>query len=133
MDYVTIRGIHIACVALSWGLFTLRGIWMLTDSPRRLDRWARTVPHINDTVLLAAGITLAVLSRQYPGMHDWLNAKLIGLITYILLGIVALRAGRTKRIRIAAFVMAQWTILYIVAVAMTRSATPWIGLLASRL
>jgi uncharacterized membrane protein SirB2 len=74
-----------------------------------------------DTVLLASAIALAVLLKQYPLVHPWLTAKVAGLLLYIVLGMVALRYGTTRRIRIGAWLMAQGVFAYVVAVAFTRN------------
>jgi uncharacterized membrane protein SirB2 len=49
------------------------------------------------------------------------------LLLYIVLGTVALKRGRTKRIRILAFGGALLTLSYLVAVALTRSAWPMLA------
>lgn len=61
------------------------------------------MPHVNDTVLLASGIVLAITIRQYPGVSPWLTAKLLGLLGYILLGMVAFRFGCRRRLRTASW------------------------------
>jgi len=45
------------------------------------------------------------------------------LILYILLGMVALRWGKTRNIRIAAWLLAVMVFLYIIVVAMTKSSS----------
>jgi len=125
MGYVAVKYVHVAAVIVSYCLFVLRGAWMLADSPLLERRWVRIVPHVNDTVLLVAGIWLATLIGQYPGTAGWLTAKLAALVAYILIGTVALRRGRTKPVRAVAWVAAQLVFLYIVAVALTRTALPW--------
>ena len=58
-------------------------------------------------------------------VHGWLTAKVVGLLFYIGLGTVALKRGRTRRARIAAWLAAQAVFFYIVAVALTRNPLPW--------
>jgi len=125
MTYAVLKIIHLAAVALSFSLFFLRGLWMMLDSPQLQRRWARIVPHANDTVLLAAGVWLAFALRLAPGESVWLVAKLAALIIYIGLGMLALRPGRSKPRRAAAWLAALVVFGYIVAVAVTRSALPW--------
>jgi uncharacterized membrane protein SirB2 len=96
MDFAALKAIHIAAAAISYTLFLVRGIWMLTDSPLLTRRWVRVVPHVNDTLLLAAAIWMTILLQQYPGTHAWLAAKVAGLIIYIGLGMVALRCGSRR-------------------------------------
>jgi uncharacterized membrane protein SirB2 len=123
LTYSALKVIHLAAVALSFTLFFLRGVWMMLDSAKLGRRWVRVMPHINDTVLLAAGIWLAFMLREAPGASSWLTAKLVALPVYVGLGMLALRAGRTKAVRIAAWLAALAVFGYIVAVAVTRSAS----------
>lgn len=121
MDFGFVKSVHVTTVALSFCMFFVRGIWMLTDSAMLRQRWVRIVPHVNDTVLLAAGVWMAVIIRQYPGTHGWLSAKLIGLVIYVALGMAALRPGRSKRVRAAAWVAAVAVFACIVAIAVFRN------------
>lgn len=127
MDYLLLRHVHITSVAVSGAGFLMRGIWMLLDSPMLKQRWVRVVPHIVDTVLLASAIALAVISSQYPLAQNWLTAKVVGLVVYVVLGAMALRRGKTKAARAAYFVAALLVFGYIVSVAMARNP---LGILA---
>ena len=122
MDYSAIKQLHIACAALSGSLFLLRGIWMLRDSSMLQRRWVRVVPHVVDTLLLTSAILLVVFSGQYPFAQGWLTAKVLALLVYIVLGIVALRLGRSKALRGWAFIAALAVFAYIGSVAMTKHA-----------
>lgn len=114
-----------SAAALSVGLFSLRGAWMLLESPLRDARWTRVVPHVIDTVFLATGIWLALRIGQYPFVQPWLTAKVLGLVAYIILGSIALKRGRTRAIRAAAFVAALAVFAYIVGVARARHPGSW--------
>ena len=127
MDYGSIKFIHVGCVATSYALFVARGVWMLRESAMLQWRWVKIVPHVVDTVLLASAIALAVISHQYPLTNDWLTAKVVGLLIYIGLGTLALKRGRTRRARMAAWLAAQAVFFYIVAVALTRQPLPLFG------
>ena len=123
--YATVKALHVGCVIVTFALFFLRGIWMMTGSPQLQRRWVRIVPHVNDTVLLAAAITLAVMLGQYPLTDAWLTAKVGGLIAYIVLGTLAMKPQRPRRLRILCWFAAQGVFFYIVSVALTHSALPW--------
>lgn len=120
MNYLLVKHLHMACVALSGSFFVLRGMWMLAGSSALQQRWVKTLPHVIDSVLLGSAIVLAVWSSQYPGAQPWLTAKLVGLLVYILLGTVALKRGKTKTVRVLAFAGALLSFAYIVGVALTR-------------
>lgn len=121
MDYLLLKYVHVSCVIASGCGFVLRGIWMLAESPCLHQRWVRIFPHIVDTGLLGSAIALAMISGQYPLAQDWLSAKGIGLVAYILCGTMALKRGRTKSTRAAFFVVALLIFAYIVSVALHRS------------
>ena len=127
MAYSLLKSFHLATIAITLTLFLLRGVWMMADSPRLQARWVRVAPHVNDTLLLASGFSLAILLGQYPLVNGWLTAKFFALILYIVLGTVALKRGRTRRTRIAAWVAALLVFGYMVAVAVTHNPLPFLS------
>ncbi len=127
--YLLAKSLHITFAALSIAGFAARGVLMLCDSPLLGARPVRIVPHVLDTFLLASAIALAWMLKQYPFVHGWITAKVFALLAYIVLGSLALRPGRPKAVRAAAFVAALATVGYIVSVAVTRDprgALAWI-------
>ena len=121
--YPTIKLVHIGCVTLSLSGFVLRWLLTLRGAPRPARRWVRVLPHLVDSLLLASAITMAVIAGVAPLRDAWLTAKLLGLLAYIALGMIALRHGRTRTQRAVAGVAAVGVFGYIVTVALTRS--PW--------
>jgi uncharacterized membrane protein SirB2 len=81
----------------------------------------KLVPHAIDTVLLLSGAWLA-WQLGTAGVRGWLPTKLAAVVLYILLGTIALRRGRTRRLRIAAAAGAVAIFAYIVSVAITKSS-----------
>lgn len=120
--YLLVKTLHVACVVLSLSGFAARGALMLAESPWLNARWVRVAPHVVDTVLLASAAWLSWFLQQYPFVHGWLTAKIVGLLAYIGLGMVALRRGRSKRVRTVFFVLALAAAGYVVSVALTRDA-----------
>jgi uncharacterized membrane protein SirB2 len=121
--YTSLKALHVTCVVLTYSLFVTRGILMLVDSTALQARWARVAPHVIDTVLLGAAIGMLVIAQLNPLHAPWLIAKIVGLLLYIGIGTVALKRGRTRGLRIAAWLLAQLVLFYIVAVAFAKS--PW--------
>ncbi|HKI74301.1 MAG TPA: SirB2 family protein [Pseudomonadales bacterium] len=116
-----ILAIHVLSALVSICFFILRGIWMMMESRLLQKKFVRIAPHVIDTLLLASAIVLTILIGQYPFVNGWLTVKLIALIVYIGLGVVALRAGKTKGVRIVAFVAAILVFGFIVSVALTHN------------
>src|SRR3989338_8368820 len=93
VSYFLLKHIHVSCAAI------------------------RIVPHYIDTALLASALALAYTIGQYPFVDAWLTAKFFGLVLFILLGTIALKHGKSKSIRIAAWFGALAVFVYIVLVA----------------
>lgn len=125
MSPLVVKYLHITFVTLSFSLFFLRGIWMLRASPLLQQRWTKIVPHVVDAALLASAITLAIQLSISPFEAPWLMIKIIALLIYILLGTIALKRGKTLRIRLLAWLAAQIVFIYIVMVAIAHNPLPW--------
>ena len=127
MDYATLKLIHQAAVTLSIAGFAARGAGSLAGATWVRGRAARTLPHAVDTVLLASAIALAWTLRLNPLETPWLAAKIVGLLAYIGLGMVALKPTRSRAVRGLAGFAALLCFAQIVAVAITKQP---LGLLA---
>ena len=94
-------------------------------------RLAKVLPHIIDTLLLGSAIGMLWVWGMSPLETPWLSAKIIALLVYIGLGMVALRFGKTRRVRVSALLLALLTAGYIVSVAYSKSALGFIQLLGA--
>jgi uncharacterized membrane protein SirB2 len=123
MDYAALKLVHQSAVALSIVGFLARGWGSLAGAAWVRGRAARTLPHLVDTVLLGSAIGLAWLLQLNPLATPWLAAKIAGLLAYIGLGMVALKPGRPRALRAAAWIAALLCFAQIVAVAITKQAS----------
>lgn len=120
MSYIAIKHIHMLTAVITAVLFMLRGYWMMVESSQLKRRWVKIAPHVIDTLLLASAVTMVVWSGQYPLQRGWLTAKVLLLLAYIGAGMVALKYGRTKGVRTAAFFLALFFLGCIFKIALTR-------------
>jgi uncharacterized membrane protein SirB2 len=65
-----------------------------------------------------------------PANAPWLMAKVVGLVAYVALGVIAMRPTRSRRVRVAAWLAAMATAGWIVSVAITKSAWGVFSLMA---
>jgi uncharacterized membrane protein SirB2 len=119
----SLKLIHVSCAFASIAGFSLRGHWMISDNPLLQHRVTKVLPHAIDTLLLGSAIALLLVLHLSPLVHPWLGAKIIALLLYIGLGMVALRFGRTRKIKVSALLLALLMAGYIVSVAYSKS--PW--------
>ncbi len=97
---------------------------MVRESAILYRRWVKVAPHLVDTCLLTSALIMVIWSRQYPFVEPWLTAKLAALLAYVALGSIALKHGKTKTVRVCAFMAALAVFAYIVAVALTKQVLP---------
>ena len=128
--YLLVKSLHVGCAVLSIAGFAVRGVLRLSGSALLETRFARIAPHVVDTVLLLSAVWLAWALGVAPFVHDWVTAKVLALLAYVGLGVLALR-GRTSTVRGAALVAALAVAAYIVAVARTHDPRGPLALLAS--
>lgn len=127
--YADIRLLHIGCVALSGGLFTVRGLALLGGFTIANHRTLRISSYVIDTTLLGAAMLLMLILHQYPFANAWLTTKLLLLVLYIALGIIALRRARTRLGSGLALLAALLTFGCMIGVAITHHPAGWLILL----
>jgi uncharacterized membrane protein SirB2 len=120
-----IKQIHIGFAVLVVCSFCLRAYWIITGSPHLRPRWARWTLHVLDTLLFAAGLTMAIGLSISPLTHSWFAAKLIAIVAYILIVGIALKGERTRGARVMAVLSSLLVLGYIFAVALHHD--PWAG------
>jgi uncharacterized membrane protein SirB2 len=123
--------IHVSCALVSIAGFALRGYWMAVDDSLLQHRIAKVLPHVVDTLLLGSALALLFVLHLSPLTQPWLSAKTIALLLYIGLGMVALRFGQSKKIKVCAYLMALLTACYMVSAAYSKSPLGFLQLLIS--
>lgn len=113
--------VHMSCALLSIAGFALRGYWLLSGDARLRQPWARVLPHTIDTLLLASAVGMLLIWGTSPLAFDWLRAKLVALLLYIALGMVALRFAKTRKVQAAAWLLALGCAGYILSVAYSKN------------
>ncbi len=115
--YEIVKYIHVTAITLSISGFIIRVILKFNDSPYQTRYWFKKLPHKVDIVLLASALTMVYIMGINPLTTYWLAEKITGLLIYILLGMVALRWGKTRNIRMIAAGAAVLVFSYIIYVA----------------
>ena len=104
--YLPIKHAHVGLALLSGTLFAVRGAFVLGGA-----EWPQALPvkwlsYAVDTALLTAALMLLTILPWAMFANGWLLTKLGLLVVYVVLGIFALRRGRTRRTRAACYVLA---------------------------
>lgn len=117
--YVAMKHSHLLLVGVSLLFFIVRGVALLMQAGWLQQKWAKISPHVIDTFLLASGITLTIISQQYPISDNWLTAKMVFLVGYILFGIKMMKTN-SLMLRRSYFAAAIICIIMMITIARTH-------------
>ncbi len=127
--YLPIKHVHIAAVLASVLLFSLRGVAMLAGSPLANAAPVRWLSYGIDTTLLTAALMLLAVLHINPFTTPWLALKLMLLVLYIVLGVLALRGGRSRGQRALWLLAALGVFAWMYGVARTRHPFGYLAML----
>jgi uncharacterized membrane protein SirB2 len=121
--YQQIRQFHIFVALLSGSLFALRGGFALAGA-----RWPQALPvkwlsYAIDTALLTAAMMLLTILPWGLFANGWLWAKVCMVVVYVVLGVLAMRPHRTRRVRGMFYAAALLAFATIYGIA--RAHSPW--------
>lgn len=115
-----IKMLHLTFILLSISSFVGR-VYLAEKNPAMLEqKWIKIGPHIINTLLLITGFTLVFQGSWLSGEFGWIVAKIIALLGYIGLGMVAIKSQGDLRWK--AFAGALACFVYIGVVAVSKNA-----------
>ncbi|MEF8834081.1 MAG: SirB2 family protein [Halofilum sp. (in: g-proteobacteria)] len=120
-----LRHLHFLMAGLSMLGFLLRGLWAWLTPGLLARKPVKILPHVIDTLLLASAIALLFAYGWNPFAQAWLVAKIVLLIVYIGLGLVALKPWYGASVRVPAFFAAVAVFAWIVAIALSKLVLPF--------
>ena len=118
--YAEVKLAHVIFAAGSIALFMLRGTFTVLAARPLTQRVWKVLPHIVDTLLLAMGIWLVVMLRLDPFHVTWLGVKILCVIGYIILGVLAFHLQRPRWLRLGVFTAAILMFSFIVSIAVLQ-------------
>lgn len=119
--YAAFKHIHMLCALISIIGFITRSIWAFQGSALLQKKLVKILPHIVDTLLIISAIVLAVNVQQYPFINNWLTAKVLALVAYIVFGVLTLKKAKNNQQRAIYFVLALSCFFYIAGVAVSKN------------
>ena len=125
--YPQVRVAHIGAVLCSGTLFALRGGAVLANARWPMVPPLRYLSYGIDTVLLTAAVMLVAMLPSGVFANHWLTAKLVLLLVYVALGSLALKRGRSARVRAICFVAALSVFAAMVGIARTHQPLGWLA------
>jgi len=120
--YMALKHSHIGFVYLSLILFIVRFGLANYRPALNSNKALNIATHGINALLLVTAASLCVMLDQYPFEAAWVTAKLLGLIAYVVLGVIAI-----KKVNVKAFVAALVVFCYLFGAAKAHSALSWLG------
>ena len=127
--YPQIKWLHVHAVQCSGLVFFLRCGAALLGARWPQHAIARYGSYLIDTVLLAAGLTLVVILPSGVFANGWLAVKLVLVVAYVVLGVLAMRPKRTRSARFGFYLAALATFAFIYGIARLHNPLGWLLLL----
>ncbi|OQX04279.1 MAG: hypothetical protein BWK73_36785 [Thiothrix lacustris] len=103
--------VHAIVALLSIAIYLIRGIWMLTNNPAVTGKAALASASLSMLILLGTGLWLAFVSTAH-GVDNFVIIKAVGLIVYVVLGVIALKPGLGKAAAIILWLAGAATFAY---------------------
>ena len=125
--YPQIRIVHIGAVIASGALFALRGAGVLSGARWPMAAPLRYLSYSIDSVLLTAALMLIAVLPAALFANHWLTVKLSLLVVYVVLGSLALKSGRSARVRAVCYVAALALFAAVVGIARTHQPLGWLA------
>ncbi len=122
--YYMLKMGHVTCVVISGTLFIYRYARLRIYPDQPLPKALKVLPHINDTALLASAIGMLSLIGLNPFTTPWLQAKIMALLMYIVLGMICMRSLPRSRSQAVSFVAAISVFAYILLVGLSKQVIP---------
>lgn len=116
MDYLAVKHTHMAIAVLSIVLFYVRSFSRLGSGAIAKNKLVFIGSHATDTFLLISAFALMAIAKINPLEQTWLLEKIILVVAYIVLGIIASKQQKTS--------------IKIVFLVVTTAVTAFIGKLA---
>jgi len=115
--YLWIKSFHIGMAYTTGLLFLLRGLYRLVWRERvhaGLKKSVDRLSYVVDTLLLVMGISLLFVLQLNPVTTAWVASKLVLLLVYVGLGVMAFRQGLSMAGRWLCFALALlcWLLMY---------------------
>lgn len=125
--YPHIKSLHALLVLISGALFALRGGAALFGA-----RWPRHAvvrygSYTIDTFLLTSAAMLATILPRAMFANGWLTVKLLLVIAYVVLGVMAMRPSRSRSPRMWAYLGALAAFVFILGIARMHSPWGWLA------
>ena len=120
MNYLTLKYLHILCVASSFALFFIRGVWVMRSYPPAQETWVRALPHAIDGLLVATALGMLAIGPRTLWDGHWMAVKIALVVAYAVLSLYALRFAKSTAQKIILWFAALLVFLFATTVGVLQ-------------
>ncbi|KPH60180.1 transcriptional regulator [Pseudoalteromonas porphyrae] len=121
MEYLAVKHTHMAIAVLSIVLFYVRSFSRMGSGTIAKNKVVFIGSHATDTFLLISAFALMAIAKMNPLEQMWLLEKIILVVAYIVLGVIASKQQKTS-IKVVLLVVTTAVIALIGKLAVTKTA-----------
>ena len=121
MSFLLLKYLHLVCIAASFALLSIRGLWLMKAYPLAQEPWVRILPHAVDAILILSAIGMVVMYPSGTGLWGWLSLKLVLIVVYALLVLFTLRIAKTRLPRFLGWFAALSVFLFITSISVLHN------------
>ena len=129
MNILLLKYVHIVSVAVSFGLFFVRGLWLMRSYPEPQEQWVRVLPYVVDTALVVSALVVMMMSPQKGWPGDWLSVKLVLVVIYAALVLYLFRWARGRAPKVVVWIVALIVFLFVTTISVVRDPLVILSLL----
>lgn len=128
MSYLFLKNLHIFCVAASFALFFVRGLWVIRAYPPAPEPWIKALPHVVDGLLLLSAAGMVFTAQRFD-WSSWMQVKLSLIVVYLVVAVLVFRSGSARAIKALGWIGGLLLFLFITTVAVLRQPSGVFSLL----
>jgi len=121
MDLTILAKAHSGIAILALLIYVIRGAMMLADSPKTNSRGILSVASIVTIILFGLGVYLGFM-KHLSFADGFVLTKIIGLLLFVALGVIALKKGLSKPIASILWLLGLLAFIYTYLIATHKLA-----------
>ncbi|RUO32119.1 invasion protein [Aliidiomarina sedimenti] len=123
--FAAFKHLHMTMAVLTVLFLILRFAYGMRGAANLNKKWLKALPHVVDFLLVVSIAGMLISLSMSPFAASWVTEKLVVFILYIVFSVVmvlSLRGRMSRSLRVPAFVLALASWLWLIHVAMSKSA-----------
>lgn len=123
--FAAFKHLHMTMAVLTVLFLILRFAYGMRGAANLNKKWLKALPHVVDFLLVVSILGMLISLSMSPFAASWVTEKLVLFVLYIVFSVImvlSLRGRMSRSLRVPAFALALASWLWLIHVAMSKSA-----------